>query len=1486
MPHFYAAFFKLIISCHNHFKKAAYMVIISSYFRRLLGILHLPIFTFTCMKFILLLFLSVAVSFTSSAQDFSNKGKDFWIVYSGHVDGTTSRMALYITSDVNASGTVEVNGTITSFTVTANQVTTVQLTSATSPSNISAYNGQVEGIGSKKGIHIISNNSVVVYAHILNSARSGSTLVLPTNVLGKEYYTATYKSVGAGAGRRCEFDVVATEDNSTIEITPTNADANGMHAANIPFQITLSKGDVYQYQSDEDLTGTHIRSIGTSTGVCQRIGVFSGSTWTALGCNSSTSGDNLYQQMFPYSSWGKTYYTAPFIGRAYDIFRIIVQDPAEPVLVNGVALDPATLINGRFYEINTQGNNTPRIITSNKPICVFQYLITMACDGSNTSDPEMVILNSIEQTLNDITVMSARRDLTPPNTNITTHYLNIIFKTNTFTSLKIDGSTPSAFPVPINGTNYSYIQEDVTSSTNTNPSHRITSDSGFLCIAYGYGSVESYGYNAGTNVRDLLNFVTLINLLNITNQNTTCAGTTFYFSITYPFQPTSLYWDFHGFSPNITVSAPVHDTTYMVNGKQIWRYVLPTPYNYSVPGNYPVSITAGTSGSDGCGNQQTRDDTLFIINPPVTNFSWTNNSCATDSVQFNDNTNYVTGTYSYKWYWDFGDGSTGNVRNPKHRYLAPGIYTVKFNIVTNIGCLSDTSSKQITIAPQPVAKFGISLPMCKGKSITFFDSSFAPLPGNLVKWYWDFGDGTTLNLTASSNPTHTYSSTGIFNVTLKVENNTGCQSVVFTMPVTVHPNPVVNFNLPGICLPSGFAQFFDSSTIADGSQSQFTYLWNFGDASSGSLNNSTQQNPTHNYSNTGPFTVNLQVTSKDGCVYDTTKILSTVYAQPKAAFNAIAENCLNDTTFFTDQSNGQGSTITNWYWDFGDGQSSTLQNPIHIYTSAGSYSVSHYIKTDKGCYSDTAKKQVIINSLPTAAFAISTPTCETKDVTFTNASAANSGTLIAWSWNLGDGTLFTAPNDNPFNHAYIASGNYSVTLSVESDKGCKSPVISRQVFANALPQPGFISPDVCLADAFAQFTDTSKVASGTITNWAWNFDDPSSGALNTSALQNAKHKYNSVGVYNITLTITSNNGCVASITKGFTVNGAVPKANFNVVNNTGLCSNTDVQVQNTSTVDFGNITKVEIYWDVANNPSAFDVDNTPAPNETYSHLYLNFQTPLSKTYQVKFRSYSGISCVDEITKTITVNASPLVQFVPISDTCFNITPFAITQASETGGVPGTGVFSGPGIINGSNIFDPSVAGVGTHTIRYTFTSNTGCIDYKEQTVTIYPIVNVNAGPDRSVLEAATITLEPTIIGNALQYLWTPNQYLNNNTILNPVASAVQDITYTLYVTGTGGCIFSDQVSVKVLKFPNIPNTFTPNNDGINDTWIIDHLSDYPNVRVQVFNRYGQPVFESKGYSAPWNGTMNGKTLPFGTYYYVIEPGNGRKPVTGYVTLIK
>jgi gliding motility-associated-like protein len=108
----------------------------------------------------------------------------------------------------------------------------------------------------------------------------------------------------------------------------------------------------------------------------------------------------------------------------------------------------------------------------------------------------------------------------------------------------------------------------------------------------------------------------------------------------------------------------------------------------------------------------------------------------------------------------------------------------------------------------------------------------------------------------------------------------------------------------------------------------------------------------------------------------------------------------------------------------------------------------------------------------------------------------------------------------------------------------------------------------------------------------------------------------------------------------------------------------------------------------------------------------------------------------------------------------------------------------------------------------------------------------------------------------------------------------------LTVTARGGCTASDIVFVKVLKNPVIPNVFTPNGDGFNDKWIIKYLETYPGCVVEIYNRYGQIVFRSVGYNTPWDGTYKGNQVPAGTYYYIIDPKNGRKQVAGFVDIIR
>ncbi len=540
---------------------------------------------------------------------------------------------------------------------------------------------------------------------------------------------------------------------------------------------------------------------------------------------------------------------------------------------------------------------------------------------------------------------------------------------------------------------------------------------------------------------------------------------------------------------------------------------------------------------------------------------------------------------------------------------------------------------------------------------------------------------------------------------------------------------------------------------------------------------------------------------------------------------------------------------------------------------------------------------VLVNPLPTANFTNSVPSCETRVITFNSGtSVANAGTITGWTWSFGDPGSGTANNSsvlpNP-THTFSAAGTYNVTLKVTTDKGCLSVVKSIPVTINARPKAGFATPEVCLLDPYAQFTDTSKIAApATITNWEWDFGDAANSTgpnPNTSNLQNGRHHYTAVGSYTIRLIAISNNGCRDTTFRTMFVNGGNPVADFLPAATNNYCSNDTIAILDKSTITQGSITKIEIVWDNVNAPAVIETNETPVFDSIYKHEYPEFLSPLTKQYSIRVRAYSGGTCFSDKIRVVTINAAPQISFAPIPDGCIDVPAYQITQATEIGGLPGVGVYSGPGIIYvspGVYNFSPAAAGPGTHKIKYVFTSSAGCVDSDSANVTVYPNPVVNVGPDVTILAGGSITLQPTVTGNDLRYLWSPAQYLNSAAIKNPLASPPVDFSYKLTVTARGGCIASDDLNVKVLMAPKIPNTFTPNNDGINDFWKIEYLDTYPNCRVQVFSRTGTLVFESRGYRKPWNGNMGSKSLPADTYYYIIEPESGRKPITGYVTIIK
>ena len=188
--------------------------------------------------------------------------------------------------------------------------------------------------------------------------------------------------------------------------------------------------------------------------------------------------------------------------------------------------------------------------------------------------------------------------------------------------------------------------------------------------------------------------------------------------------------------------------------------------------------------------------------------------------------------------------------------------------------------------------------------------------------------------------------------------------------------------------------------------------------------------------------------------------------------------------------------------------------------------------------------------------------------------------------------------------------------------------------------------------------------------------------------------------------------------------------------------------------------------------------------------------------------------------------------------------------------------------------------------RYTVTvSNGSCETTAEVEVEVVRKAIVDAGPDKKIAEDEHVVLSPQVNGDIGSIRWSPAEGLSDPNVLNPIASPKKDMTYTLTISSACGVV-SDQVFVRVYQHIKIPNAFSPNGDGTNDTWEIDAINTYVQPRITVVDRYGDVVFESRGYDKPWDGKRQNKELPTGVYYYVIQLTEDLKARSGAVTILR
>jgi gliding motility-associated-like protein len=625
------------------------------------------------------------------------------------------------------------------------------------------------------------------------------------------------------------------------------------------------------------------------------------------------------------------------------------------------------------------------------------------------------------------------------------------------------------------------------------------------------------------------------------------------------------------------------------------------------------------------------------------------------------------------------------------------------------------------------------------------------------------------------------------------------------------------------------------------------------------------------------------------CVVSSNYLSVNVLPPPVVAMDVADNTCEGEPTIFKDMSTAAGAPVSTWLWDFGDGQTSNEKNPSHVYTSHGDFPVKLTVANSVGCQSVTLTRPMPVHVIEKAVpnFRYSNPNCETKAITFTDISTSNEGDIITRVWDFGDSTATETHTTAPFEHTFAQAGSYDVKLTVTTDKGCEiTKTIT--VIVRPLPNVNFILPEVCYADQFARFVDSTFIADNSGLTYLWNFDDADAtpGNPNTSTQKNPQHYYSQTKLYTVSLTVTSANGCTVTKTKTLQVNGS-PIPDFEVLNENALCATQEVFFRNKSAATVGNVTKIILYFDTNDRTKKIE-DDEPRPGKLYRYLYPN----AAQSYNVEMVAFTGDAGVCQEVKTGRVNiiSSPVTTFTPPDIVCLNNGPIPLTSTESTGQA-GAVTYSGPGVSGA--VFNPEAAGIGTWLINCIYTSGSTCADTVTRSITVKPIpTQVSAGPDVAILSGNSVKLQATAMGNDLKYSWSPTIGLSNDTIPDPVVTLKDaDVTYTLTVTMADGslgtpCFVTDMVTVTVLKMPEIPNAFTPNGDGINDTWEIKNLKPYKDAAINIFNRNGQKVYSSIGYNIPWDGRMNGGNLPVGVYYYIIDPKQGRKQVSGYVTIIR
>lgn len=889
-----------------------------------------------------------------------------------------------------------------------------------------------------------------------------------------------------------------------------------------------------------------------------------------------------------------------------------------------------------------------------------------------------------------------------------------------------------------------------------------------------------------------------------------------------------------------------------------------------------------------------------------------------------------------RYEWDLGDGIFTEASPSTSRvYLNSGLYHTRLKITDIHGCSDTVKGAPIIIGGPRAGFLSPDRRRCKGTEVLFSDTSRIDSYSRIVRRMWYFGDGNSLQAHPDSlQVRHSYADTGSFTVKLVVTDDKGCSDSMVLSSYIIVSEPRVDFESDARQSCPGGTVDFRNLSIAQGG----AYVWDFGDST-----RSTEREPRHVYGRPGLYTVSLSVKDFIGCQVSNTRQAYILVDTPDASF------ALSDTFSscppFNPRFDFKGKYAKDYSWTFGDGNRSSLANPTQIYLYPGTYLTRLVVTSPGGCR-DTAAQSIRILGPSGVAATANTAGCDTVRTLFRVFNPSDVDSVI---WDFDDGAAVTKALS--ISHLYARPGFYAPRIILKNSEGCRVTLPLRDTIRTYGVIPGFTLSKPLFCDrGTVIFQDTSRIV-GTLKDRTWDLGNGSG-----SSLANPSTLYASPGIYGVSLRITTQEGCSGRIVQPAAIR-VVRTPRATITGDSSLCVDRTLTLRGIETTQPRDTSVLRWSWNFGNGQTSASASPPaqfyPKVGSYVVRLFLENSSGCTDTLSRIIRVDSIPDIILPIDTTVCLG-QPLIlmasgantyRWMPPArgiycNTCAGTT--ALPDSSTTYVVQGTNSF---GCIGTDSIrvqvIRPSTVVTNAHdtlciggsvqlkasgTEFFTWSPTSGLSDpnipnpvARPSVTTVYTVTgydrkscfrsigttrvmvynypSVFAGGDASIRSGGSMQLKPVTSQDVNAYQWTPPIGLNCTGCPNPVASPKVTTTYKLTASNPGGCRSSDEVKIVVLcQADNIfmPNTFSPNGDGINEL-LYPRGSGVRSIRaLRIYNRWGELVFQRQDVSpndpsAGWDGTFKGRLLPPDVYVYfldVICDNQGMVTRKGDVALIR